>query len=393
MRGGNAIGIRAYNEQLVISAILDGGSLSKAELARRTGLSPNAAMVIVNRLIGEGLLRKQPRIEGLRGQPSVPIALHPDGAFSVGVNIGRRSVQSLLIAFTGEIIAQREQAHDYPDPVRAVDTAMMQCRRLLSTLDPPEVERVVGLGIALPGELHAWAEELGLAPGALDDWRDKDVQGILGKSTGLKTTLYNDASAACAAEMVAGDGITKQSALYLFFGTFVGGGVVIDGRLHQGARMNAGAIGSMPAGPAGARNQLIHRASILQLESMMTAKGLDPVACLGGDGGEAAQAVFETWLDTAVPAVAQAVVSALSVIDFETVVVDGIMPPRWRRQLRTRIIEALRQQNMSGLLQPEIATGSIGPFAPVLGAAMMPLRARFSPDPNLVVKRQGVAQS
>lgn len=390
MRGGNVGQLRTYNEHLVLSAILEEGSLSKAALSRRTGLSANAAMIIANELIARGLLVKCQPIRGQVGQPSTPIAVNPEGAFSVGVNIGRRSVQSLLLNFSGEVIAEREQPHEYPEPASSIDTAINQCTDLLNQQRETVRERTVGVGVALPGQLPAWSEELGLAPDALDGWQEVDVQAALTKATGLETLLYNDASAACAAEMIRGSAITHRSALYLYFGTFIGGGIVIGGRLYQGEWKNAGAIGSMPVvtGVDGqARNQLIHRASIYQLETLLKSRGLDPDTVLAGKGADNAESVFGLWMDEAAPAVASSIVSALSVVDFETVVIDGIISPDWRHQLRKRIIGELSRQNLSGLILPTISTGSIGTSAPKLGAAIMPLRAKFSPEPEMVVRR------
>ena len=387
MRGGDSKGIRAYNERLVISAFLQSGPLSKAELARATGLSASAAMVIVNRLIDQGLLVKQAPVRGQVGQPSTPVSVNPEGAYSIGVSIGRRGVQSMLIDFAGGTVARREMPYAFPEPDQTAAMCVTLCTDLLAALDPDAW--VLGLGIAIPDDIHAWTEELGARAGALDGWRDLDIAECLASATGLETTLLNDASAACAAEMMAGESIVHRSALYLYFGTFIGGGIVIGGQLYQGANRNAGAIGSMPSGTHRGdpkRNQLIHRASLLQLEELLSAVGIDSAEALAGRAGEPADEIFARWMDAAAPEVARAIVSALSVIDFEVVVIDGHLTPQWRCKLKSRIGEELGALNLSGLVRPTLATGSIGPTAPVLGAAMMPLHARFSPDPGLAVR-------
>lgn len=389
MRGGDSVGIRAYNERLIVSAILRDGALSKASLARATGLSANAAMVIVNSLIEQGLLLKLDPVRGHVGQPSTPIAVNPAGALSIGVKIGRRGMQALLVDLSGKIVAQGGEDYRFPDPHLTIRAAQRHCRALLGGLDAAQRDRVVGLGIAMPDALQAWSRELGLEPGALDGWKTVDVVAALSRATGLDATLCNDATAACAAEMIAGTVIVQRSALYIYFGTFIGGGIVIGGRLYRGERQNAGSVGSMPAGSHDAvrtGSQLIHCASLLQLETMLEAAGLQPVDPISDEGGPDAENVFRRWMDAASPAVARAVVSALSVIDFETVVIDGRLPPRWRQALTSRIGAELQAQNLSGLLPAAIAAGSLGATAPVLGAAMLPLRARFSPDPDLLVR-------
>lgn len=398
MRGGDTTGLRAYNERLVMHALLQAGMLSKAEIARETGLSGQAASVIVNRLLDDGLLVKLDKVRGQVGQPSTPIAPNPEGAYSLGVKIGRRSVEAILINLLGEEMGASRVRYDAPLPEPTISTAIAQAVGLLGHLSPAARSRVVGLGVAMPDEIHAWSAELGLAPGALDGWRDADIGGAFARKTGLPVTRYNDAAAACAAEMIAGHAITSRSALYIYLGTFIGGGVVIDGRLYRGEQGNAGAIGSMPTSPAGPDTppgQLIHAASIFLLERELAAAGIDPSAALSAalaDGsGERADAIFDAWAETACAELSRAVVSALSVIDFQEVVVDGFLPPSWRDRFTQRLAAAVERFNRSGLKAAPVLAGSIGPMARVLGAAMLPLKARFSPDTDLLV-RSGMAR-
>jgi predicted NBD/HSP70 family sugar kinase len=389
MRGGDTTGLRAYNERLIMNALLRAGPLSKAEIARETGLSGQAASVIVNRLLDEKLLVKREKIRGQVGQPSTPIAPNPEGAFSLGVKIGRRSSEAVLVNLLGEIMGAERTRYDAPLPDPALPSALAQAKSLLDGLALDKRKRVVGLGIAMPGEIHAWSHELGLEAGALDGWRGLDVAGALEEATGLAASLHNDATAACAAEMVLGDSITVRSALYVYLGTFIGGGVVLNGQLYPGEQLNAAAIGSMPVGeslPSGPPNQLIHTASVIALERALAAAGLEPSECLAGDGGAAAEAIFAQWMEEAVAHLSRALVAALSLIDFELIVVDGLLPPAWRTRFTEALLPALDRYDRVGLAPVGIRAGSIGPMARVLGAAMLPLKERFSPDTGLLVR-------
>lgn len=389
MRGGDTSGLRAYNERLIVSALLRTGALSKAEIARETGLSGQAASVIVNALVDEELLIKLDKVRGQVGQPSTPIAPNPEGAFSIGVKIGRRSIEAILVNMLGEVVTSHAESYAAPLPGPSLKKAVALARKCVNRLPSAARERIVGLGVAMPGDLHAWSVELGLARGALDGWREADVPGALEAATGLPVTLYNDATAACAAEMIAGAGITTRSALYVYLGMFIGGGVVIDGRLYRGEQFNAGAIGSMPVTGAeaeGRPRQLIHSASILLLEQALAAAGIDAQAAISEGGIEAGEAPFRAWTDAAAPEIARAIVAALSVIDFETVVIDGILHPGWRDAVTAGVEAEMAGFNDAGLTPASVTVGSIGPMARVLGAAMLPLRARFSPDPDLVVR-------
>src|SRR5436190_20023722 len=79
MGGANQTRVRAYNERLVLSLVRRHGSLSKAEIARRTGLSAQTVSVIMRSLEHDGLLTRGDPQRGKVGQPSIPMSLNPDG--------------------------------------------------------------------------------------------------------------------------------------------------------------------------------------------------------------------------------------------------------------------------------------------------------------------------
>ena len=396
MRGGDTTGLRAYNERLMITAIRRAGALSKAEIARTTGLSGQAATVIVNSLLDEGLLVKREKVRGRVGKPFTPIALNPEGAYSIGVKIGRRSLEVLLVDFDGAVVASRSAPYPAPLPAETMALAAGTAVELIDSLKSRLRGRIVGLGVAMPWVLHEWSDVLGLEREAIAAWRDIDVAAELESATGLSVSVYNDATAACAAEMIAGDRIVRRSALYIYLGTFVGGGVVIDGHLHRGEQLNAGALGSMPmveSGGGGRPNQLIHEASVIDLERALTAAGFDISEMIGPHGTADADGVFDAWMRRAVEALSRAVVSAMSVVDFEEVVIDGLLRPDWRRRVVDGVTGAYGRFDCTGLSPIEIATGSIGPQARVLGAALLPLIGRFSPDTDLLVKTTKISTS
>ena len=95
--GSNQTRVRAYNERLVMALVRRHGSLPKAEIARRSGLSPQTVSVIMRALEKDMLLVKGEPVRGRVGQPSVPMALNPDAVFSIGLKIGRRSADMVLM--------------------------------------------------------------------------------------------------------------------------------------------------------------------------------------------------------------------------------------------------------------------------------------------------------
>lgn len=395
MRGGDTSGLRAYNERLIISAIRAEGAMSKAGVARATGLSVQAARVIVDALIAGGILRKLPKTRGLVGQPSTPVALNPGGAYALGVKIGRRTLEAVLIDMTGAVVGEARLRQPAPLPARTLDALCVMAADLLAGAPSGARGRIAGLGIAMPGDLHEWPAEMGVAEGALAGWRDLDPAAVLHGATGIPARVINDAAAACAAEMIAGDAMTAPDALYIYVGGFVGGGVVLGGRLMRGARMNAGALGSMPMArtdESGRPAQLIHLASAIGLERMLDAAGARGPEGLSGAATPARDAVFEEWAARAAPALARAAVSAMAVFDFSQVVIDGVLSPVWRARLAGLVAAEMARFNHAGLSPCAVLPGSIGPGARVLGAALLPLQERFSPNPDMIAAARPIAR-
>jgi hypothetical protein len=102
----------------VLQAIRLHGALPGAEIARVTKLTAQTISLISKRLLDDGLLLKGEPVRGKVGQPSVPLSLNPDGAFAIGIKVGRRSVDVLLVDFTGAVRRRWSLDYRYPEPAQ-----------------------------------------------------------------------------------------------------------------------------------------------------------------------------------------------------------------------------------------------------------------------------------
>lgn len=383
VRGSNQTGVRAYNERLVLSIIRQGGPMPKAEIARLTGLSGQAVSVIMRALENDGLLAKCDPVRGKVGQPSVPMGLVADGAFFLGLKVGRRGSELLLSDFLGEVRAYRRLAHDHLTPDNAVAFANETIRGFLANLPVANVARIAGLGIALPFRMWDWVDDAKPATAGLAAWRTCNIASEIGATWDFPVYLCNDASAACGAELVFGVQSSGRGAprdfLYFYIGYFVGGGLVLDDMLYSGKSGNTAALGSVPIiSQSGARCQLVDVASLVTLEEMLREAGCDSAGVWERQGGWVAdEAVLEVWLDQAAHGLAQAIVASTCLIDFTSVLIDGSMPQEVRDALVMRTQCALNAVTVPGIEHPEVGAGTIGFDAKALGAASLPLSDRF----------------
>ncbi len=391
MRGSNQRGMRQFNERTVLQAIRLHGAIPKADLARLTQLSSQTVSVIVERLLDDGLLLKQERVRGRIGQPSVPLSLNPEGAFSIGVQVGRRSLEVLVLDFTGQICHQHVFHYEYPDPdevLAHVAEALKRLRRQMGERWP----RVVGLGLSAPLFMHQWAELLGpQAAPAMAKWEGVNLQERVQSLTELSVIFAKDTIAACTAELLQGHGQQLRSFLYVFVGTFVGGGLVLSGHLLPGERGNAGAIGSLPLGMAGpgAPAQLLEQASGWQLEQALMQAGQDPQLIHEDAITEPTyQAQVDPWLATASNALAMTIASATALLDLDAVVLDGSLSRGLLDSLLGRTRQSLEAYPLVGIVRPgRLVMGQVGAHARALGGALLPLHTQFFPDRDIFLKQ------
>src|SRR5262245_56313235 len=227
-RGTRQAGIRLYNERLVLSLVRQHRALPRAEIARLTGLSPPTVSEIVRQLETDHLLRREARQRGRIGQPSTPLSLDPDGAYALGVKVGRRSADIVLMDFVGTVGHELHHTYPYPDPPRLLSLVADGCAALADRLSPTERMRIAGIGIAMPFELWNWEEEVGAPKGAMQAWRSFDLRAEVAKLSEFPVYLCNDATAGCAAVHLFGQAAEYPDFLYIFIAWFIGGGVVIN---------------------------------------------------------------------------------------------------------------------------------------------------------------------
>ena len=388
VRGSNQSGMRAFNERLVLSIVRQAGPMPKAAIARMTGLSAQTVSVIMRALERDGLLTKGEPVRGKVGQPSVPMGLAQDGAFFLGLKVGRRGSELSLVDFKGHMKSHTRKRLERSTPDAVVAFAHAAIAEILEQLHETQRARVAGLGIALPFRLWDWEDESGQHITALDAWRTHDIAADISSAWDFPVYLCNDASAACGAELVFGSRKKPRDFLYVYIGYFVGGGLVLDSALYTGKSGNAAALGSVPIVTAsGDARQLVDVASLVTLERMLLDVGEDASAIWERKGSWAiSQEVLGAWLAQAAQGLAQAIVTSTCLIDVETVLIDGSMPQDVRGELVQHVVSALGRLTVPGIAFPEIAEASIGYDAKTLGAASLPLADRFLVDRDALLK-------
>ncbi len=156
--------------------------------------------------------------------------------FAFGLKIGRRSADMILMDFVGGVRAKLRRIYAYPTPREILAFVQESIAALEASMTPLQLSRLAGIGVATPFELWNWADNVGAPQGEMDAWRDFDLRAEIQALTQYPVYLQNDATSACGAELMFGQGKAYPDYVYYFIGTFIGGGVVLNSSVFTGAR-------------------------------------------------------------------------------------------------------------------------------------------------------------
>jgi predicted NBD/HSP70 family sugar kinase len=331
-RGAGPQLMRAMNERLMLEVIREEGPVSRAHLARTSGLSKPTVGVAVSALKRDGLVRLAGMRTGMRGPAASLYEIRPEAGFVLGLDVGREYLRGAIADITGVVRARGSHR------VRAA-----KAERRIAELDALAEElaqeagvrrsRITQVVVGSPGVVDANRGPL-IAAENIPGWGRPDVVHALREALGRSMLLENDVSLAALAERDLGHGRGVGTFCFVSIGTGIGMGLVIDGSLHRGFHGAAGEISYLPIGPSGTGPSASSVRRHGELESAAAAAAVVRAARRAGVPRAAssrhvfeAAAAGDTRARDVVAAeaelVAKAVASVVAVVDPELVVLGG----------------------------------------------------------------------
>jgi predicted NBD/HSP70 family sugar kinase len=251
-RGTNLPRMGDFNQTVVLDAIRRAGDgLARAEVARRTGLSPQTVTNVARRLLDLGLVVEEGEAARVGpGRPGTLLRLNPPSRYAVGVHLDPATMTFVLLDLSGAVVAQAQVPTPVPeDPGAVVDGLVAEIEGLIDGAGVDR-ERVLGVGIAVPGPIDVEAGVV-LDPPHLPGWHDVPLRDAVAERTGLRVVLDKDVIAAASAHLWAP---VQHASDFVFF--YLGTGVAVSTVLHdevvRGVSGNAGESGHLIADPDGA---------------------------------------------------------------------------------------------------------------------------------------------
>jgi len=372
-------GVRDINRRVVLNLIRTKQPISRADLARVSGLQRSTISLIVEDLIEghwvlEGATGRLPR-----GRRPTFLRLNDDRVI-IGVDIRPLQITVALADVNGKFTAQ-EVMPTAADPKTAIDGVVDRIQRFLRSCGGKKVE---GIGISLPGRVEPGSGRLVFAPNL--KWTDFDIAEAVEKATGLDVEMENAANA-CVLAAVWFDHIESRNLVVVTVSEGIGTGILVNGRLARGFSGMAGEFGHVPLDPDGPLCSCgsrgcwevfaSNRAALRYYSESTTLKFQDLLSLADQGDPRAAKA-----LETMAHFLGRGMRMIVAGLDPEQIVVIGDLTRSWHRF--GPVIQAeVQAQGLSGGVAPKLIPVHEDGMARLRGTVALVLQKHFGVTPEV----------
>lgn len=237
--------VREANLSRTLNLIHQMGSISRAAIARDTGLSATTVSLLVSALIESGIVHESGIGESSGGRPPILVEFNYSFRYLLGIDMGATHLTVVLMNLAGQVAARRYLRYDVAHkPAGTVEAMITLVEETMAGAGQP-LEKVLGVGIAVPAPLEG--ERLDRPSSViLPQWDGFNLIDALQSALPLPIRVENDANAGAIAEKWWGKGTEHDNLAYIKLGTGVGGGLIVGGAIYRGSGGTAGEIGHTP---------------------------------------------------------------------------------------------------------------------------------------------------
>jgi predicted NBD/HSP70 family sugar kinase len=393
--------LRAHNTALLLRAIWSEEGLSRADLARRSGLSRATVSDIVARFVELGVVVEAEVAPSAGGRPPIRLEFQDGWRHLLGIELGAAHVSGVRADLRGRVLARFNVELDAEaDPAGTLAAMDAGIRDLLAADTDTEV---IGLGLGVPSPLRT-ADAGRLAPHLFPRWADIDLRAHLTRTHGLPVQLDNDANLGALGEHWWGAGRDVPDLAYIKLATGVGAGILIGGTIHRGATGIAGEIGHTTidtngprcrCGLAGCLEAFVGTGSLMaRLEEGFargprpawatprpTVHGLIASAQAGDPAARALVTSAGAWLGVAIA-------NLLNLVNPGRVILGGRLTEAGSLLLEPLVLALEKRALWTSVAGSSVVASALGDDAVSLGAATLVLQGALSrPDLLLGTER------
>lgn len=241
--------IRRKNRSTVFELIRKHSPLSRAEIARLTGMSPTTVSRIVSELYQQDFMHEIEQTTTGVGRKAVMLHVNPGSVLSVGVEIDRSGIRIGIVDLDGKVVHSTQVTRDSRETPEATLERIASAIEELILAEDIDRRKVVGIGVGLPGIVDYAGGSVVLS--AQLGWKQTDIAGELRRLTGFEVAVDNELKVRALAEHQYGSARGSSRSVLIGFGSGVGSSLIIDGEIYRGETNSAGEIGHTVVDPGG----------------------------------------------------------------------------------------------------------------------------------------------
>jgi predicted NBD/HSP70 family sugar kinase len=347
--------------------------LSRADIARELNVTRATVGNSIKQLLGESLvidLNESAEASGA-GRPGALVALNPDGAYFIGLDISTSAINAVLIDFTMRIVAKKvvSIAHCFSQPDEVIGLLSTLPQELIRTAGIKS-KRVRGLCVSIPGIVR----EGRVVSAPWLNWRDIDLATPLALHSKpyVKIQICNDAVALASAVRAEAAESELDDVLLLLLAQGIGSALIRQGKVVKGAHGLGGEVGHMVMGQsanlsASKTFEILagyQRFLPLIADGRTISDGLVELA--QGEPTKALQQVLGEWAE----ALAAGFLNLVHILDPQSVVLGGPLAVLYAR-VSERVEKAVQENLVHGFKVPPISIARFGADGAAIGAAAL----------------------
>ncbi|WP_251023738.1 ROK family protein [Arthrobacter sp. ISL-65] len=398
-RGTNLPRMGDFNLTVILDAIRRAaGGLSRVELAQIVGLSPQTISNISRRLLDQNLIVEAGKEGSGPGKPRTILRLNPAGMYAVGVHLDPAVATFVVLDLLGAVVLHSSVKTPDSSRPEAVITAIAAEIDKLVEASGVDRAKIAGLGVAAPGPIDHDNGTV-VEPPLLNGWDSVPLRDALAEATGLSVLMDKDVTSAAVAETWAGGASGAGSFVFMYMGTGIGCGIVLNDEVVRGTSGNAGEIGHIIVDPDGApcdcglrgcvKSTCIPQVLVAQaqaagiLDEPGTAASSSAVQerfamlCEAADAGNSEAAAI---IDKSAELVARAASAVANTLDVDRVVFGGPFWPLLSARYLAKVPGLIQQNSDAGNIHAvEVVGTGVGEDVGAVGAACLVLEHTLAP--------------
>jgi predicted NBD/HSP70 family sugar kinase len=372
-----------YNQRVVLQAIRANGPVTRSDVAEITGLTHQSVINISRRLLDAGVIVDEDPIPGARGQPAARMAVNPNGAYAIGLNVDREHITFVLMDLAGRVRRRIYTGQHFALPEHVLSFVEAQLEDIFSQRLVPR-KRVIGLGVAIPEKLAG--VHVTERPDGYEAWSGLNVMETFAERLGIPVYVENDATSAALGELQFGLGMAHKTFVYTLISAGIGSGLIINGQPYTGGLGSPGDLGKIPVRSGDGHFRTLW--DVLSLFAFFDELGRHGVTV--SDAGDlleddpATRAGVNAWVEQAADCLLDPCLTINYVLSPELHVIGGQLPAFVIRRLCDRLNARMEVESVVPLAPFCPSTVSVD--AAAIGAAVVVFQNRLLPTPESLMK-------